>query len=196
FHWHLAFPRIFAQGGFDVVLGNPPWEHSEIKEQEWFAHRRPEISGAPNAAARQRLIAALAQEDPRLFREFQDARREVDGANQLVRVSGRYPLCARGRLNTYALFAEHNRSILGPQGRAGFIVPTGIATDDTTKEYFGTLIREAQLASFYSFENEEFVFPSVHHAFRFALLTLDGAGESASADLVFFARSVAALNEP
>ncbi|MBK9968585.1 MAG: hypothetical protein IPP07_28455 [Holophagales bacterium] len=33
FHWNLAFPQVYAKGGFDVVLGNPPWEHVEIKEQ-------------------------------------------------------------------------------------------------------------------------------------------------------------------
>ncbi|MGH2479850.1 MAG: Eco57I restriction-modification methylase domain-containing protein, partial [Ktedonobacteraceae bacterium] len=57
FHWHLAFPDVFhvpanieeaenAQagwsGGFDVVLGNPPWEKIKLQEKEWFASRRPE----------------------------------------------------------------------------------------------------------------------------------------------------------
>jgi hypothetical protein len=56
FHWHLAFPQAFAKGGFDVVLGNPPWEHVEIKEQEWFAARSPAIANAPNAATRKRMI--------------------------------------------------------------------------------------------------------------------------------------------
>jgi hypothetical protein len=196
FHWHLAFPRVFAQGGFDVVLGNPPWERLKLQEQEFFASRSEGIAKAVNAAARKKLIAQLPRTDSQLWNDWCAASRQAEGQSHLIRSSGRYPLCGKGDVNTYALFAEHNRAIVGPQGRAGFIVPTGIATDDTTKEYFGTLIREAQLARFYSFENEEFVFPSVHHAFRFALLTLDGAGGSASADLVFFARSVAALNEP
>jgi len=30
FHWHLAFPEVFGNGGFDCVLGNPPWEHTEL----------------------------------------------------------------------------------------------------------------------------------------------------------------------
>lgn len=25
FHWHLEFPEIFAEGGFDVIIGNPPF---------------------------------------------------------------------------------------------------------------------------------------------------------------------------
>jgi hypothetical protein len=193
FHWNLQFPQVFAKGGFDAVLGNPPWERVKLQEQEFFASRSDEIAGAANAAARKKLIARLPTIDPTLWDEWCSASREAEGQSQLVRQSGRYPLCGKGDVNTYALFAEHNRAVLGPQGRAGFIVPTGIATDDTTKEYFSCLVEGCELASFFSFENEEFVFPAVHHAFRFALMALDRSGRSGRADLVFFARQVAAL---
>lgn len=194
FHWHLQFPQVFAKGGFDVVLGNPPWERVKLQEQEFFAPREEEIAKAPNAAARKKLIAGLPATNPALWEEWTAASRRAEGESHAIRHSGRYPLCGKGDVNTYAIFAEHNRSVLGPRGRAGFIVPTGIATDDTTKEYFGTLVNERELASFYSFENEEFVFPGVHHAFRFALITI-AHGQHLVADLVFFARQVAALDD-
>lgn len=196
FHWNLQFPQVFAKGGFDVVLGNPPWDQLELKEEEWFSERMPEIAAAPNAAARKRMIASLRSGAPALHDEFVRALRAVEGENHIARESGRYPLCARGRINTYALFAEHNRASLGPHGRAGFIVPTGVATDDNTKDFFSGLVERSELASFLSFENEEFVFPAVHHAFRFALMVLDRSGRSARADLVFFARQVTALADP
>lgn len=196
FHWHLQFPQVFARGGFDVVLGNPPWERVKLQEQEFFAPRDETIANAPNAAARKKLIAQLTTTNPELWEEWVAASRRAEGESHWIRQSGRYPLCGQGDINTYAIFAEHNRSVLGPRGRAGFVVPTGIATDDTTKDYFSTLVHESQLASFYSFENEEFVFPGVHHAFRFALMTLALGQARALADLVFFARSVAALNDP
>jgi hypothetical protein len=196
FHWHLAFPQVFARGGFDVVIGNPPWERVKLQEQEFFASRHDGIASAPNAAARKRLIATLGETDPALLGEWVAACRQAEGGSHFMRQSGRYPLCGKGDVNTYALFAELNREALGSTGRAGFIVPTGIATDDSTKDYFGALVDQRQLASFYSFENEEFVFPAVHHAFRFALLTVDRSGTSSHADLVFFARQVAALGEP
>ena len=31
FHWHLALPEVFANGGFDCVLGNPPWERVKLQ---------------------------------------------------------------------------------------------------------------------------------------------------------------------
>jgi hypothetical protein len=145
FHWHLAFPGVFRippdagtlenqkagwNGGFDIVLGNPPWERIKLQEKEYFATRRPDIAGAPNAAARSRLIAALAQEDPTLLAAFLDDRRRAEGESHFVRDSARYPLSGRGDVNTYAIFAETNRLIMGPSGRVGCIVPSGIATDD------------------------------------------------------------------
>jgi hypothetical protein len=55
---------------------------------------------------------------------------------------GRYPLTGVGDVNTYALFAETILQITAPTGRAGFIVPTGIATDDSTKAYFGHITQK------------------------------------------------------
>jgi hypothetical protein len=193
FHWHLAFPKVFAKGGFDVVLGNPPWEHVELKEEEWFASRAPEIAAAQNASIRKRMIASLVTADPELFAGFCEAQRGFGGANQFARESGRFPLCARGRINTYALFAEHNRSVLGPKGRAGFIVPAGLVTDDTTKEFFQSVAEIGSLRFVFHFENEEHLFPSVHHAFRFILFIIGRTSDARPADLLFFARQVAAL---
>jgi hypothetical protein len=194
FHWHLAFPQVFARGGFDVVLGNPPWEKVKLQEQEFFAPRNEAIANAPHAAARKKLIAELPQTDPAVWAEWCSASRQAEGQSHILRHSARYPLCGRGDVNTYAVFAEHNRSALGPKGRAGFIVPSGLATDDTTKDYFGALTEGRQLASFYSFENEEFIFPGIHHALKFALITVDRAGECVDADLLFFARQVADIH--
>ncbi len=137
FHWHLAFPNVFDEdkaGGFDVVLGNPPWERIKLQEQEWFAARRPEISTAPNAAARKRMIEALVEEDPALHAAFLEDSRRAEGESHLIRSSGRFPLCGRSDINTYSIFAETNRSVISPTGRVGCIVPSGIATDNTTKE--------------------------------------------------------------
>jgi len=80
FHWQIEFPHIFSRGGFDVVIGNPPWERIKLQEQEFFASRSPEIATAPNKAARERLIKALANAAPdtpaaRLLADFEIATR-------------------------------------------------------------------------------------------------------------------------
>lgn len=111
FHWHLRFGEVMEKGGFDCVLGKPPWERIKLKEKEFFAARSEAIATAPNKAARERLIKALSgpdatDADRHLVREFELAKREAEGSGEFIRGPGRFVLTAMGDLNTYALFAE------------------------------------------------------------------------------------------
>lgn len=187
-HWHLAFPEVFERGGFSLVVGNPPWEKVKLSEKEFFAARRPEIAEAAGAR-RKAMIARLEDEDPALWTAFREALRDAEAESLFLRTSGRFPLCGRGDINTYAVFAEVMRDALAPDGRLGVIVPTGIATDDTTKEFFGDCVSEHRLVSLFDFENGAPLFPGVHRSFKFCLLTLTGpAGGAEEAEFLFFAR--------
>lgn len=194
FHWHVAFAPVFRKGGFDVVLGNPPWERVKLQEQEFFASRHPEIATAPTAAARKKLISKLEHDDPRLFAEFLAARREAEGISSFLRVSGAYPLTGVGDINTYPVFAERDRGLLAGRGRLGVIMPTGIATDATTAPFFRDLVEKGALVSLYDFENRKPLFPAVDSRFKFCLLTLAGREHRiAAADFAFFAHDTSDL---
>ena len=180
FHWPLEFPDMMDSGGFDVVLGNPPWERIKLQEQEFFASRDPEISEAPNASTRERMIAALKEAIPgtrqhALFQEFEITKRIAEASSVFARIpaedGGRFPLTGRGDVNTYALFAELFSSLLNPTGRAGAIVPTGIATDATTAEFFSRLVTSKRLAALIDFETA-CGFSSNRQSNKFALLTI------------------------
>ena len=196
-HWHLAFPEVFGRegGGFDVVLGNPPWETAEFKEKEWFAERRPDIADTAGAK-RKRMIETLAEGDPALFQEYLTALRKGEAESTLMRDVGRYPLCGRGKINTYSVFAELGRNLVSLTGRMGMIVPSGIATDDTTKAFFGDLVATRKLQSLYSFENEEKVFAGVHHEFKFCLLTIHNGGTGTNPEFAFFLRQASQIANP
>lgn len=195
FHWWQAFPQVRAKGGFDVLLGNPPWEVSQMGEEEYFAARAPSIA-ALAGDKRKRAIAALEINNPYLWHAYLADCQRVEAANTFFRESKRFQLTAVGKLNTYSLFAETFAQLVGAQGRAGFIVPTGIATDDSTKLFFADLTTSGRLASLTCYENEEFIFPAVHHAFRFGLMTISGHGGARDAELVFFARQPVQIHDP
>ena len=180
------------------MLGNPPWELVKLQEKEWFAERSPEIVAAPNAAARKRMIAALAQDDPTLHRAFRSALRVAAGRSRLLRDSGRFPLCGRGTINFYAVFAELMRSIVNEHGRAGCVLPTGIATDDTTKVFFRDVVAKRSLVSLFDFENRSGLFPDIDSRTKFCLFT-SGKGARPTADraeFLFFAHAVDELRDP
>jgi len=216
-HWPLAFPQVFATGGFDCVLGNPPWERIKLQEEEFFATRHRDVAEAKNKAERAQRIQWLSEgmlavnlangksangewrvangkqeerspfatyhspseAEQRLYAEFIGARRTAEAVSLFAHVKGedggRYPLTGVGDVNTYALFAETINQITAPRGRAGFIVPTGIATDDSTKAFFADITQSGRLVSLLDIENRDAVFPAVHRSYKFCLLTIRGA---------------------
>jgi len=212
FHWPLEFPHIFCAGsgrkvGFDLALGNPPWERIKLQEQEFFASRDPEIATAPNAAARRRLIDGLRtapEGAPRraLYDEFVLAKRIAEAGSVLARLptqeGGRYPLTGTGDINTYGLFAELFNNLRAPTGRAGVIVPAEILSADVLKAFFQSLVQTGSLRSALAFENEEFLFPGIANVVRFALLALGPSRPPKDANFrfSFYLRSAAHIREP
>ena len=220
-HWPLAFPQVFAGGGFDCVLGNPPWERIKLQEEEFFATRHRDVAEAKNKAERSQRIQWLAEgmlakhlfpqlehaphefeSEQRLYAEFISARRTAEAASVFAHVKGedggRYPLTGVGDVNTYALFSETIRQITSPIGRAGFIVPSGLATDNSTKDFFGDLISKNSLLSFFEFENEGF-FPGAGqgHMLRFALTTIVGLSQQVTeTKYMFQGKKLEHLNDP
>ncbi len=215
FHWWLAFPQVAAKGGFSVMLGNPPWERIKLQEEEFFASRSPLVATAKNKSERGQRIDWLREgvllhnlnpdleraegltppnkAEMALYEAFIAARRGAEAASLFAHNGRRYPLTGVGDVNTYALFAETLLQATSPQGRAGFIVPTGIATDDSTKAYFGHIASCGKLVSLYDFENSEAVFPAVHRSYKFSLLTL---GAAPHAEFVCFATQVPQVYDP
>jgi hypothetical protein len=206
FHWHLEFPAVFGaegEGGFDVMLGNPPWDQVLFREQEFFAGCRPDIARARTEAVRRRLIERLKSEDSALHSRYTDAQRHAEGTRGLIQNSDLYPLTGRGRTNTFALFCELGRLLLASHGRLGCVVPSGIATDDTTKFYFQDVVRTGALVSLFDFENRQGLFPAVDSRMKFCMFTT-GSGRTLptdrkttnAAEFVFFAHSVDDLHDP
>ncbi|KWX57043.1 DNA methyltransferase [Mycobacterium sp. NAZ190054] len=202
FHWHLEFPHIFPMaaagggtinpdtgwgGGFSVMIGNPPWEHVELKEQEYFEARYPELARAAGAK-RKCLIAALIESGQPLGLDYLAEKRRLDGMRHFAANSERYPFCGRGRIKTDPLFAEAGRNLLAGNGRFGMILPTGIATDATTQYFFKDLVVSQSIASLYDFENAKPLFVGVHRSYKFCLLTVVGRDTTEPvANFAFFA---------
>jgi hypothetical protein len=202
FHWPLEFPQVFFPGagrmpGFDLAIGNPPWERIKLQEQEFFASRAPAIASAVNKVAREQMIAALEtsrEGDRRLYAEFGIAKRVAEAGSVFARttgeVGGRFPLTGAGDVNTYALFSELFAT-LAP--RAGAIVPTGVATDATTAPFFAHLTEKQRLHTLIDFENRETLFPAVDSRMKFAILAL--SPNVPSARFSFFLTNTAQITD-
>ena len=187
-HWEAAFPGVWKQwqdshprGGFDAVIGNPPWDRIKLQEVEWFATRAPELARAPTAAARRAAIQELrAQGDP-LAADFDDAKGRADSLGRLVRASGHYPLLGGGDINLYSLFVERAMRLVKAEGLVGLLTPSGIYADLTAAKFFKSVSTRGRVAGLYDFENRRLgtdlppFFPDVDSRFKFCALIFGGA---------------------
>jgi hypothetical protein len=203
-HWELAFPNVWRElqphrvrGGFDAVIGNPPWDRLKLQEVEWFAAREPEIARSPRAADRKRKVQQLEKRDAPLWREYLEARDAAETAARVARESGHYPRLARGDLNIYSLFVERAQRLVHPRGVVGLLVPSGIASDLSASDFFQAVATGGRLRALYDFENKKVFFPDVDSRFKFSAFVFGGEDRSFErADCAFFLHAVSELDEP
>jgi hypothetical protein len=197
FHWCLEFPEVFEAGGFDCVLGNPPWEQLQLDPREFFALRSPEIREAKNTTVRNKMIAQLQTKNPEMYLEFEKYKHDVDTTQKFIHTSNRFPLTSFGRINLAPLFAELVRNLLSGDGYAGVVLPLGIATDSFNQYFFSDLISKRSLSSITGFENEAFIFPSVDNSYKFCIFKLNGKNiKSETTDFSFFCRYFKDVDKP
>ena len=204
-HWEAAFPGVWRgwqdqrpEGGFDAVIGNPPWDRIKLQEVEWFATRDPALARAPTAAARKAAIKALRQQaaastpspsteegrgegvSQSLAADFDAAKERADKLGRLVRASGHYPLLGSGDINLYSLFVERAMSLIKPDGLVGLLTPSGIYADKTAARFFKSVSTKGRVSGLFDFENRRLgtglppYFPDVDSRFKFCALVFGG----------------------
>jgi hypothetical protein len=155
--WDEAFPAVLAvpdapaepvtgwRGGFGAVLANPPWERLKVIGKDW--------AGAPPPSLRRDRAA---------------------GARTL-RDAGRHPLTGAGELNAYLPFVETCWRLLAPDGRAGIVVPAGIASDRSSSALLRALLDTGALEDLHLLDPPEPLFDGVSRRVGVAVVVL-GAG--------------------
>lgn len=203
-HWELAFPTAWRgletgdpQGGFDLVIGNPPWDKMKLQEVEWFAERRPEIAHQARAADRKRMIARLEKDGDPLWRDYREASERADSMARVARASGQYPLLSSGDINLYSLFVERAGRIVRRQGVVGLLTPSGIAGDLGAAKFFRGISTAGRLGALLDFENRADFFPDVDSRFKFCALVFGGSERRfANARCAFYLHRVDQLSDP
>ncbi len=203
-HWEAAFPGVWQRwqeeqpvGGFDAVIGNPPWDRIKFQEVEWFATRSPGIALAPTAAARKTAIQRLRASGAPLAAEFDAAREQAEGLADTIRASGNYPLLGSGDVNLYSLFVERAMRLVKPDGFVGLLTPSGIYADKTAADFFKSVSTTGRVAALFDFENKKIFFKDVHASFKFCALIFGGAERRFDqTECAFFLHDTATIKDP
>ncbi len=208
-NWQIAFPGVWdnwankdREGGFDVVVGNPPWDRIKLQQVEWFAARRPEIALAQRASDRARMIARLKSDGDPLWDDFTYADARAADAARMARATSHYPLLSRGDINLYSLFVERAHALAKPNGMVGLLVPSGIASDLSASAFFRGVATGGHLKALYDFENRRTrygldpFFPDVDSRFKFAAIIASPERSFAAATCAFFLHDVRERLDP
>jgi len=207
-HWEVAFPGVWSnwesmepQGGFDAVIGNPPWDRIKFQEVEWFAARKPDIARIDTKAKRQKRIAELRKAGDSLVAAYERAASRAEAMSRVARSSGDYPYLSGGDTNLNSLFVERAHQFIKPTGVVGMLVPSGIASDQSSSSFFRKMCDTRRLDCVIDFFNKPYAgdlfFPDVYYRFKFCAYIAGGEKRTfGDPHFAFFVRDLAELNDP
>ena len=207
-HWQVEFPGVWSDwengltGGFDAVIGNPPWDRMKLQQLEWFAARRPKIAKARRAEDRKQMINNLMKSEDPLAGEYARAQEQAVAGPRMARKGGDYPLLSGGDLNLYSLFVERAMMLVKQDGMVGLLVPSGIASDKTAAKFFKGVVTDGRLKVLYDFENRRTrynkspFFPDVTDGIKFCVFVASCSPTRNPAKFAFFLQDRSEIDEP
>jgi hypothetical protein len=214
FHWELEFPEVMLRGerpGFDVVLGNPPWDKVLPTRREFYSEVDPLLIAYKGHEMDQR-IAGLHRADRSLRARFDAERERTTTFARVLRKGGDFPLArpaaeeddegvlrdrrrsdhsAHEDLSKY--FVDRALRLTRSGGALGYVIPSVVYNGDGCVGIRQFLLNDAEVAAFYGFENRKKIFP-IHASYKFADLVVRKSRRGTAAfDAAFMRHDVAEL---
>jgi len=172
FHWELEFPEVFAEGGFDCVLGNPPWDKVLPSKVEFYSRYDVLIRAYKGNQLEQR-IRELHTQHLGLADEFAAYRDRATMIAQMLRGGGDFPLVeARSQAaheEVAKYFVDRALSLVAQGGAVGLVVPSVFYNGDGWVGIRRYLLDQATIQRFYGFENRKKIF-GIDSRYKFACL--------------------------
>jgi hypothetical protein len=135
-HFPFHFPEVFLRpaAGFDVLVGNPPWEKVKVEADKWWGARLPGLFTLP-VGARDEAIEQAKHERPDLARAYEVELRRTDRLREILR-RGPYPGLGTGDIDLYKAFAWRMWDLAARgSGRVGFVCPRSLVSEAGTAEW-------------------------------------------------------------
>ena len=201
FCWMLAFPERFfsADGtplelsGFDVVIGNPPWDKIKPNERECFAEFDPTITEV-QGQARKAVIAQICRDDLRALNIWQRYEFETKAMSAFLLDAGLYKhqiatvegKSTGGDPDMFKFFTERAYQVLRHGGRAGVILPSAIQASLSATALRHLLLDSCRLVILCKLDNERLIFSGVDHRMKFDLIVFEKGGRTRNLEAAFF----------
>ena len=173
FHWPLEFPGVFhrERPGFDVVVGNPPWNEITVEELAFYALRDPGLRGIPNLADRKKRIAELDKQHSAWREEFETQREQLASLRKFFSAAGGYQLQGVGDKDLYQLFCERYTHLVRGKGRLGVVLPRSGFLAEGAKGFREWLFTRTEVRRIDLLLNNKGWAFTIHPQYTIALLT-------------------------
>ncbi len=173
FHWPLEFPNVFhrERPGFDVVVGNPPWNKVKFEMPGFLALHDPGIRGLRSGLERDERAGRLFRQRPELQREIEDGKRTVEEQRKFFRPENGYTIQGSGDTDLYKLFCERYASIARNRGFLGVVLPRVAFLNDGSRGFRRWFFKEARPSRVdFLLNNRRWAF-EIHPQYSIALVT-------------------------
>jgi hypothetical protein len=176
-HLPVLFPEVFLRdnGGFDVLVGNPPWEKLKVEEQQWWWLRFPGIRGM-NVSRRRARINELRSQRPDLVDEFDEDVAVANAARQVIS-AGPYPGIGSGDIDLYKAFSWRNWQLARDGAGIGLVLPRGALSGSGTEKWRREILTAGTFSSVAITVNAgHWVFDNVHASYTTAFVNIRRGG--------------------
>jgi hypothetical protein len=176
-HWRVAFPRVFLRHerpGFDVIVGNPPWEEVTVERLGFFVRHLPGLKSLRSQTEQERRIAEFAAAYTTVGERYEAELAEKQALRRYI--AANYVLTRSGDPDLYKAFAERFLALLRPGGHLGVVLPRTAFSGDGTTPFRERLLGAAKSASLDVLLNSAgWVFPDAEHRYTLVLLAAEMA---------------------
>ena len=171
-HFPAAFPEVFSRdrGGFDVLIGNPPWEEVMVEEPKYWLRFQPGLLGM-NAADLKSAIIALRKKRPELIPALES---EIETAANMRKVllAGPFPGLGTGDVDLYRVFAWRNWRLLRSGGHMGAVFPRTLLNAAGNAKWRDEVLTNGSISIVNLININKWIFPSVHGQYSIALVEI------------------------
>jgi hypothetical protein len=200
FNWVLEFAEVYADGGFDVAVGNPPWDRITPQRDDYFTRYDSDFRTLLPEAKQARQEELLENDD--IQEGWEKYKRSVQIQADYFNNSEAYELqrpTVAGRTaatenDLSALFTERVFKIARDDGFVSQVLPGGIFNGSSTKDLRLHLLDETQIKSLVTFENKG-IFPEIDNRYNFGVLVFENRGSTDELRGIFQQQEVDVLQE-
>jgi hypothetical protein len=172
-HFPIAFPEVFLRerGGFDVILGNPPWEEATVERLGFWTAHVPGLKSLP-AGEQKEALDRFAAARPDIEAAYERAAQDAEAVRKML-LAGPFPGMGTGDPDLYKAFAWRFLHLVGKQGAIGVVMPRSALSAAGSEQWRRAVLKAGELSPVVMLTNTGgWVFDGVHPQYTVALMTV------------------------